>query len=563
MGVWSHLFHFLKSSGARRPASSLAGTIPVEAGALPSGPESAREMPAAEPAKPAKFEGTDELVSRQALALEEYARLLDYAPTLIRAMDGRIIFWNQGLEQLYGWTNAEAEGHTSHVLLKTEFPRPLEQIERELLRNGDWQGELVHSHRQGDRLITASHWILHRDDDGAPTAVLEISHDITELKKAEERLREADQRKDEFLAMLGHELRNPLAPIRNASQVLRLLGPQDGRLAWAQDIIERQLTHLTRLVDDLLDVSRITRGKVLLHPEVVDLEAMVARAVETSRPLLDARRHELTVDLPRGPIRLLGDPTRLAQVLANLLNNAAKYTPEGGQVGIAASVEQDEVVLRVRDDGIGIAPEVLPRIFDLFAQGERAVHRSQGGLGIGLTLVRGLVEMHGGVVEAFSEGMGRGSEFVVRLPLFCAPDPPAGLRAHGGDAGRLAPSRILVVDDNRDSADSVRALLELAGHEVRTAYDGPAALVMAGEFRPEVVFLDIGLPRMDGYEVARRLRMDPRLDHVTLIAMTGYGQEEDRRQSREAGFDHHFVKPMDPGVLGSLLASPASRLQRA
>jgi PAS domain S-box-containing protein len=390
--------------------------------------------------------------------------------------------------------------------------------------------------------------------------------DVTQRRQAEEALREADRRKDEFLAMLAHELRNPLAPIRNAAQIMKLLGPAEPRLQWARDVIDRQVDHLTRLVDDLLDVSRITRGKVTLQRETLDLSAVITRAVETSRPLIDARRHRLTVSLPSEPVRLEGDLTRLVQVVSNLLNNAAKYTDEGGLIEVEARRETsangagEEAVVRVRDTGMGLPADLLPHVFDLFTQADRSLDRSQGGLGIGLTLVRQLVEMHGGRVEARSDGPGRGSEFEVRLPAL-APAAPAGSPASGPDGGDAAPRgvKILVVEDNIDSAESLALLLEFEGHEVRMVHDGPAALAAARDFRPAVILCDIGLPGMNGYEVAERLRAEPEFKDTRLIALTGYGQEEDRRRALAAGFDHHLTKPVEPDALAALLAAPPVR----
>jgi signal transduction histidine kinase/CheY-like chemotaxis protein len=377
-----------------------------------------------------------------------------------------------------------------------------------------------------------------------------------------EALRQADRRKDEFLAMLAHELRNPLAPMRNALEIIRLRGPERRlavRASW--DMVERQVEHLSRLVDDLLDVARITRGKINLEKEPVALAEVVRRAVETSRPLIEGRRHRLEVRLPDEPLHVIGDLTRLAQVLLNLLNNAAKYTEEGGQITLTverAAADPGAVVLRVRDTGVGIPPEVLPKVFDLFTQASRTLDRAQGGLGIGLTLVRRLVEMHGGSVRASSAGPGKGSEFVVRLPLFFGPLPAP---AHGNGSGEhpAAGHRILVVDDNRDSASSLAVLLRLSGHEVVTAHDGAAALEKAEHFRPQLALLDIGLPGMDGYELARRLRQLPGLRQVRLAALTGYGSEEDRRRSRAAGFDHHLVKPVEREALLVLLAEVPGR----
>jgi signal transduction histidine kinase/DNA-binding response OmpR family regulator len=368
-------------------------------------------------------------------------------------------------------------------------------------------------------------------------------------------IREADRRKNEFLAMLAHELRNPLAPIRNAVHLLRQPGAGREHLDWAGEVIDRQVRQLVRLVDDLLDVSRITRGSITLQPDWVSLAAVVGSAVETSRPLIDARKQTLTVTLPSEPVQLHADPARLAQVLANLLNNAAKYTPEGGRVTLTAERDGGDMVFRVRDTGMGIPAEMLTSIFDLFTQVERALDRAQGGLGIGLTLVRRLVEMHGGSVRASSEGADKGSEFVVRLPVGGPAAANGSVPHQGRPPSALASShRILLVDDNVDGAASLAMLLRELGHEVEVAHDGAAALEAVGDFEPEVVLLDIGLPGMDGYEVARRLRRQPGLKDLPLVALTGYGQEEDRRRSREAGFDLHLVKPLDLDALPSIFA---------
>jgi signal transduction histidine kinase/DNA-binding response OmpR family regulator len=370
-------------------------------------------------------------------------------------------------------------------------------------------------------------------------------------------VQDADRRKNEFLSMLAHELRNPLAPIRNAVQILRLRGPAEPELRAVQDMIDRQVHQLVRLVDDLLDISRITRGKIRLQTEAVDLTALVQRAVETSRPLIDARGHDLTVSLPAQLVRVQGDPVRLAQVLGNLLNNAAKYTEEGGRIWLTVERDDGEAVFRVRDTGLGIPPDMLARVFDLFTQVDRALDRSQGGLGIGLTLVKRLIEMHAGRVQAHSAGTNQGSEFVVRLPALAdAPAPPGNVNgvAPRPPAG-VSPRRVLVLDDNIDGAESLAVLLRIGGHDVRVRHDGPAGLALAEEFRPDLVFLDIGLPGMDGYEVARRLRERPGLAGVRLVALTGYGQEEDVRRGRQAGIDRHLVKPADPAALAELFAA--------
>jgi CheY-like chemotaxis protein len=379
-----------------------------------------------------------------------------------------------------------------------------------------------------------------------------------ERQRAEEALKEADQRKDEFLAMLAHELRNPLAPIRNAMELFRLKGlaePPSPELQWAREVVERQVQQLTRLVDDLLDVSRISRGKINLLIEPVGLAAVVARAVEISRPLIDARKHHLKSSLPGQAVWVAGDPARLAQVVSNLLNNAAKYTEEGGRIELSVEASCDQAVLRVRDTGVGIAAAILPHVFDLFTQVQGSVSRSEGGLGIGLTLVRSLVEMHGGSVLATSGGLGHGSEFIVRLPLLQEIPAAAGAVGEQPEWARNGPARrILVVDDNQANAELMALLLRLNGHEVRTAYDGPAALDSARGQPPDVVLCDIGLPGMSGLDVARLLRQDPSLKGTLLLALTGYGQDEDRLRSQEAGFNAHLVKPVDLEALQALLS---------
>ncbi len=370
-------------------------------------------------------------------------------------------------------------------------------------------------------------------------------------------IQEADRRKNEFLNMLAHELRNPLAPIRNAVEILRLQVQTDPNVRWAYDVIERQVEQMVRLVDDLLDVSRITHGKITLRKEMVEVATVVARAIETSRPLIDARRHDFAVSLMPEPLVLEVDPTRLAQVLANILNNAAKYTGEGGRISLRAGREEGDVVFRIRDNGIGIPPEMLSQVFELFTQVDRSLDRSEGGLGIGLTVVRRLVEMHGGSVQAYSAGLNQGSEFVVRIPVTAKPAP---LTASPGPTPPApeplaAAAKILLVDDNIDAADSLGLLLRSRGHEICIAYDGHSALQAAGAFRPDFILLDIGLPGMNGYEVARALRRAPELDHPILVAVTGYGNEADVRQAMDAGFDHHLVKPVNPEILPELFTS--------
>ncbi len=382
-----------------------------------------------------------------------------------------------------------------------------------------------------------------------------LQSEVSERARAQDALKEADRHKDEFLAVLAHELRNPLAPIRNAVEIMRRSALTDPQLAWSRDVIERQVKHLTRLVDDLLDVSRITRGNINLSREAVAVTTIVARAIETIQPLIAEQRHELTVDVQEESLEVEGDLTRLTQVLGNLLNNAAKYTDPGGSIALSVRRISTDVEIRVRDNGIGIPPELLPRLFQLFTQVDGAAHRAQGGLGIGLALVRQLIQMHGGSVTAYSQGPGHGSEFLIRLPLRMRVYREASVRpeAPPAEAGRRG-HRILLADDNRDALDSLATLLQCDGHEVHTAGDGAEALEVAALCHPDVVLLDIGMPKLDGYEVARRIRAEPWGKHAVLIALTGWGQDEDRRRSRDVGFDSHLVKPLDPEALSALLA---------
>jgi signal transduction histidine kinase/ActR/RegA family two-component response regulator len=359
----------------------------------------------------------------------------------------------------------------------------------------------------------------------------------------------ASRAKDEFLAMLGHELRNPLSAVRNAIVTARL---DPSRCDRALAIANRGTDQLGRLVDDLLDVARITHGRIALHVQRLAFASVVERAIETVRPFIEERAHKLTGSLAGLAVEVDGDATRLEQVVANLLTNAAKYTNPGGEIGVTLELEGDEVVLRVRDSGMGLTPEMLPRVFDLFVQGDRALDRVQGGLGIGLTIVKRLVELHGGRVEARSDGHDRGAEFVVRLPAAIATTDEAAPGMLAGDERRGC-ARVILVEDNVDAAESLQALLEVLGHRVRVAGNGPRALAMAEADPPNVMLVDIGLPGMDGYEVARRARADARLRHVILVALTGYGREEDRERARDAGFDHHLVKPVDPSALHDLV----------
>jgi len=380
--------------------------------------------------------------------------------------------------------------------------------------------------------------------------------DVTDRTRSEQALRVADRRKDEFLAMLAHELRNPLAPISAAAEMLQMPGADAQRVQHASAVIGRQVRHITGLIDDLLDVSRVTRGMIPLTPDTTDMQRVVADAIEQVRPLVESHGHRLTVSTPPGPALVTGDAKRLVQVLANLLNNAVKYTPGGGDIMLRLDVGADQVTLAVIDNGIGMTADVLAHAFDLFVQAERETDRSQGGLGIGLALVKSLVELHGGTVSAHSDGLGQGSRFTV-----CLPQSVQAPAAAGGVAPPLAAGapalRAMVVDDNLDAAEMLAMFLDIHGHEVLCEDEPLRVVAKALEFQPHVCLLDIGLPGMDGYELARRIRATPALDDVTLIAVTGYGDEQARRQAVAAGFDHHFVKPIDPAQLVALLATLA------
>jgi len=394
--------------------------------------------------------------------------------------------------------------------------------------------------------------------EGHALRLLAVSRDVTEAREREQALRESDRQKDNFIATLAHELRNPLAPIRNALTLMRRLDPLNPQLSWGRDVIDRQVTQMTRLLEDLLDVSRITRSKLTLQCEDIELATIVEQAIEIARPAIDEANHVLEVALPENPLTLYGDATRLAQVVSNLLINAAKYTPPSGKISLTARVAQGDVVLSVKDTGIGIAPEHLSRIFEMFSQIPSSKARTHGGLGIGLALAQGLTELHGGSLSAQSEGLDRGSEFLVHLPLRQPALSREGAGVQAGSAPRAAVTcRVLVVDDLRDNADSLGMVLQSMGHEVQVVYDGEQALGVAEQFRPHAALIDLGMPNVDGYEVCRRIRARPWGAAVLLIAQTGWGQEFDRRRTAAAGFDHHLVKPLRWDVIESLLLRAA------
>jgi PAS domain S-box-containing protein len=530
------------------------------------------------------------------------AGVSDYAIFAL-SPSGLVSSWNRGAERIKGYTADEIVGQHFRVFYPPDAVErgwPEYELEQAIAQ-GRWEDEGWRVRKDGSRFWANVVITPLRDASGTLRGFTKVTRDLTERKKAEEslvraqvelenrvelrtaelasandalrdeiaarqrleqelrarlgELRQADRSKNEFLATLSHELRNPLAPVRNALAVLSQKLPPQPELWTARDVIDRQVRHMTRLVEDLLDVSRITRNALELHEEPVELAEIVEIAVETSRPLLEAKGHELAVKLPAAPIRLVADRVRLAQVFSNLLNNAAKFTDVGGHVSLFAERSGDRVSVTVRDDGIGIPPGERGRIFDMFTQVDRSSDRLHSGLGIGLTLVKVLVEKHGGTIEARSDGAGMGSEFAVGLPI-AVPEAVELPRPRSAPAalGTLPVSlRILIADDNEDATTTLGMVLETLGARVRTASDGVAALEAAADFRPDVALLDIGMPKLDGFEVARRLRNEEWGRRVVVVAMTGWGQEEDKQRAREVGFDHHLVKPVDPAVIHDLL----------
>jgi PAS domain S-box-containing protein len=475
-------------------------------------------------------------------------------PAWIKDLQGRYVFVNEAAQILFGKNTGAICGQTDYELFPAETADQFRRNDQVALTSSTGIEAIeVLKHEDGIHYSIVSKFPIF-DALGRPTYVGGVAIDITERMKAEESLKQADRRKDEFLATLAHELRNPLAPLRNAVHLLKLREPLDPDLVWSRDVIERQVNQMARLLDDLIDVSRITRNKLQLRKAPVEVRTLVANAVEMSRPVLDSESHELSISLPAEPLYLEADAVRLSQVVANLLNNAAKYTNRGGHIWLTVQRDGSELVVSVKDNGIGIAHDVLPRLFEMFSQAVPALERSQGGLGIGLSLVKGLVEMHGGKVEARSNGPEQGSEFVVRLPLVPGPE---GYNAIPSEVHNLPGARckIVVADDNKDAVDSLAMMLRALGHEVRTAKDGQEAIEATATFRPDVVLLDIGMPKLNGYEAARRIREEPWGKQVTLIALTGWGQDEYRQRSREAGFDHHLVKPPDSSELLEILSA--------
>lgn len=441
-------------------------------------------------------------------------------------------------------------------------PKILAEFLPRVLERGQGNIEIRFRHfRTGDAI-----WMLYsafplNDGDGRHTGLATVSRNISERRRLEDNLRqlaadlsETNRRKDEFLATLAHELRNPLAPLRNGLQIMKLAGNLGQTLETARNMMERQLGQMVRLVDDLLDVSRITRGKVELKRERLDLRSIIQSAIETAQPWIESQKHQLTVTMPEQPVCIDADPTRLAQVFSNLLNNAAKYTSEGGAIDLEVSTLGDQVRVDVKDNGMGIPASMLPKVFDLFTQVDRTLERSQGGLGIGLTLVQRLVELHGGSVKASSEGYGKGSQFSVILPCIVQDQPPEVLRQKSRE-NTFSRRRVLVVDDNEDAAKSLAMLIGIMGNEVEVVHDGMSAVNAAAQFAPDIILMDIGMPRLNGYEACQAIRKLPNGDKPIIIACTGWGQEEDRQRSRDSGFNFHLVKPVDPSSLEKLIAN--------
>jgi PAS domain S-box-containing protein len=491
---------------------------------------------------------------------EERLRLLidsvqDYAIFMLDP-DGRIVSWSKGAERIKGYRAGEIIGRHFSCFYPPEVVaqgKPEWEL-RTAVEQGRVEDEGWRVRKDGGRFWASIVITALFDKEGRLQGFGKVTRDLTERRRIEELL-EADRQKDRFLAVLAHELRNPLAPIWNALHLMKQPAASAQALARAREIAERQMRRLTRLLDDLLDVARLRQGRVELRREVLDIAAVIRSSLDTVQPLLLERRHRLTSAIPGESLLVNGDPMRLEQVLTNLLVNAAKYTDPGGDIFVTAQREVSDVVIRVRDTGIGIDSIFLPRIFDLFVQAHRRLDRSTGGVGVGLALVKSLVELHGGSINVFSAGPGKGSEFIVRLPAAERASRHVGT-AQDSDpkpAGRPA-LRVLIADDNSDQADGLALLLQMEGDDVRISYDGPGVLEAARSFRPQVVLLDIGMPGLDGYQVARRLRESQETRRALLVAMTGWGQEEDLRRSREAGFDHHLTKPFEPALIEKLLA---------
>ena len=524
------------------------------------------EVSAPEPTgRPAKAPAAEEPDYAVRLAL--LAAIVESSDDAIvsKTLEGQILSWNSGASRIFGYSAEEVIGKPITIII----PPELHEEERRILaqvRGGERLDhfDTIRVTKDGRRIPISLTVSPIRDPSGMIVGASKVARDISERKRVEEllrqneeALREADRRKDEFLALLAHELRNPLAPIRYALAANKRFARTMEQLRRSEEVIERQVAHMSRLLDDSLDVSRLTRDRLELKKAPTELTSVIGAAIETARPTMDAKRHTLSVDLPKQALRLEADPVRLVQIFSNLLINAAKYTDPGGHIQLQASRDGTDVVVSIRDNGIGISADMMPRIFTMYSQAQGALARSEGGLGIGLSLASGLVTLHGGHIEARSEGPGKGSEFRVRLPIR-QPLEEAGDTATADHANKPRVGlKLLVVDDNRDAADSCSALMELCGHHVQTAYSGQQALELAEVFRPHALLLDIGLPDVDGYQLAKTIRAAPWGERIVLIALTGWGQEQDRRRAMDAGCDYHLTKPVDPDSVESLLQSLA------
>ncbi len=495
----------------------------------------------------------DERTLAAVLANERLAAIVESSDDIIvsKTLDGIITSWNRGAEQILGYTAAEVVGNHVSMLVSPEQVEDIEAILKRIRRGEKVDHYHTRRRRKDGVVIDVSLTVSPiRNEKGEIVGASKVGRDITAQTQAEadreslvEQLRDQDRRKDEFLAMLAHELRNPLGVISNGVQLVQTVKKPE-MLAELGDLIQHQVRHLTHLIDDLLDVSRITQGKIDLRRQTIELASTVNRAVEAVRSLVNDRRHTLTVSLPNEPIRFVADPTRIEQILGNLLTNAAKYSDPGGSIRLSAGIEGDEVVFRVQDTGYGIAADMLPKVFGLFTQVDATIDRSQGGLGIGLTLVRSLVEMHGGSVAAASEGKGKGAEFTVRLPIG-QPQAENDRAAAKPSEPRTGTGRVLVIDDNIETVRLTARMLKHHGYQVETAFDGHQAVELARRFHPNVILLDIGLPGMNGYEVAHLLNQEECCRSAQFIAISGYGESRSRERSREAGFHHHLIKPLD------------------
>ncbi len=508
--------------------------------------------------RPQHLVGILEDITHRKRAEEAQARLVAVIASsddsiISMTLEGVVLSWNRGAEIMYGYSPKEAIGSTTQALIPPdrldEEPSILARIRRgERIEHF----ETVRKRKDGTYFDVSIAVSPIEDTRGRIIGASKITRDITQSKRIETALRETDRRKDEFLATLAHELRNPLAPIRQAALISESEHATEAQRRWSHNVITRQVHHMSLLLDDLLDISRITRGTLQLRPENTELADILEAAVETARPVIDAKRHTFTIEAPEESVQFLADPLRIAQILSNLLTNAAKYTDPGGAIQLRVGCDRKNIVFVVKDSGIGIAADSLKNIFGMFSQVKSSTDRSEGGLGIGLALTKGLVDLHGGHIEARSAGAGLGSEFIVRLSRRDAHIPPQALP---GTAGRVpgASRRILIADDNQDAAESLGMLLEIDGHEVRVVHDGRAAVAAFTDFKPDAALLDIGMPQLSGYEVARIVRENLQQRSAVLVALTGWGQDRDKEQALAAGFNHHFTKPVEPDQINEIL----------